>query len=125
MLKELQKPNSKSQCITDLKEMKRLQKELVWDFDQRFNIYMDQMTFQIPDEQHREWFIAILLPHIHYPLTLYKITSHLEALEITMKLEASPIGENGVGMAQVQLQLKVFTIQLSELPKGKEKCEEV
>jgi hypothetical protein len=56
---------------------------------------MDRLTFQIPDEQHREWFIAGLLPHIRCPLTQQKITSQSEALEITMKLEASPIGENG------------------------------
>jgi hypothetical protein len=48
-----------------------------------------------------------------------------KALEITMKLEASPIGENGAGMAQVQSQLATLKIQLQELAKGKEKCEEV
>jgi hypothetical protein len=48
-----------------------------------------------------------------------------EALEITMKLEASPVGENGAGMAQVQSQLAALTIQLQELVKGKEKHEEV
>jgi hypothetical protein len=29
---------------------------------------MDQLTFQIADEQHMEWFIVGLLPHIHCPL---------------------------------------------------------
>jgi hypothetical protein len=50
-----------------------------------------------------------------------KIVSQSEALEIAMKLEASPVGENGAGMAQVQSQLAVLTIQLQELVKGKEK----
>jgi hypothetical protein len=63
---------------------------------------MDQLTFQIPYEKHREWFIMGLLPHIQCPLMEHKITSHSKALEIIMKLEASPVGENGTGMAQVE-----------------------
>jgi hypothetical protein len=42
-----------------------------------------------------------------------------------MNLEASPVGENGVGITQVQSQLAVMTIQLQDLVKGKEKCKEV
>jgi hypothetical protein len=37
-------------------------------------------------------------------------------------LEASPVGENGTGMDQVQSQLATLTIQLQELAKGKGKC---
>jgi hypothetical protein len=75
--------------------------ESMWDYDQRFKILKDQLTFQILNEQHREWFIAVLLLHICYPLMQQKILLELEALEIDMKLGASPIGENGIGMAQV------------------------
>jgi hypothetical protein len=75
LLKEFQKPKSESQCITELKEIKQLQNESVWDFDQRFKILMDRLTFQIPDEQHREWFIVGLLPHIRCPLMQQKIMS--------------------------------------------------
>jgi hypothetical protein len=42
-----------------------------------------------------------------------------------MKLEASPVGENNAGMAQVQSQLAALTIQLQEIMKGKEKHEGV
>jgi hypothetical protein len=49
-----------------------------------------------------------------------KVVSQPEALEIAMKLEASPVGDGG-GMAQVQTQLASLTIQLAELTKGKEK----
>jgi hypothetical protein len=58
LLKEFQKPKSESQCITELKEIKQIVNESVWDYDQRFKILKDRLTFQIPDEQHREWFIA-------------------------------------------------------------------
>jgi hypothetical protein len=78
------------------------------------------MTFQIPYQQHQEWFIARILPHIRSMLIQQKVVSQPEALEIAMKLEASPVGDNG-GMAQVQTQLFSLTVQLEELTKGKEK----
>jgi hypothetical protein len=59
LLKELQKPKSESQCITEMKEIKQILNELVWDYDQIFKILKDHITFQILDEQHREWFIII------------------------------------------------------------------
>jgi hypothetical protein len=68
LLKEFKKPKFESQYITELKEIKQVQNESVWEFDQRFKDVMGRLTFQIPDQQHREWFIAGLLPHIHSPL---------------------------------------------------------
>ena len=35
-----------------------------------------------------------------------------EALEIAMKLEASPVGETAVGMSQIQAQLANLSLQL-------------
>ena len=42
-----------------------------------------------------------------------------------MKLEASPIAETSVGMAQIQNQLANLTLQLQDIKKGKEVREEV
>jgi hypothetical protein len=120
LLKEFKKPKSESQYITELKEIKQVQTESVWEFDQRFKDVMGRLTFQIPNQQHREWFIAGLLPHIHSPLIQQKVTSQSEALEIAMKLEASLVRDNN-GMAQIQNQLVALTIQLEEITKGKEK----
>jgi hypothetical protein len=64
----------------------------MWDYDQQFNILLDRMTFQIQDVQHREWFIAGLLPHIRVPLTQQKVMTQEEAMEISMRLEATPGG---------------------------------
>jgi hypothetical protein len=111
LLKEFKKPKSESQYITELKEIKQVQNESVWDYDQRFKDLMGRLTFQIPDQQHQEWFIAGLLPHIHRSLIQQKVVSQPEALEIAMKLEASPVGDGG-GMVQVQTQLVSLTIQL-------------
>jgi hypothetical protein len=120
LLKEFKNPKSESQYITELKEIKQVQTKSVWDFDQRFKDVMGRLTFQIPDQQHQEWFIVGLLPHIQRPLIQQKVTSQPEALEIAMKLEASPTGDTG-GMTQVQTQLDALTIQLVELTKGREK----
>jgi len=74
-----------------MKEIKQIVNESVWDYDQMFKILKDWLTFQILDEQHGQWFIAGLLPYICFPLMQQKIVSQSEALEIAMKLEASPI----------------------------------
>ena len=50
------------------------------------------------DVQHKEWFIVALVSHIRQPLMQQKIVTQNEALEMAMKLEASPIGETAVGM---------------------------
>ena len=63
-IKEFKKPKSESQCITELKEIQKWRGESVWDFDQRFKVLLDQVSFTIIPAQHKEWFIAALLPHI-------------------------------------------------------------
>ena len=73
--KEFKKPKSESQCITELKEIKQMLHESVWDFDQRFKTLLGQVNFEFPLQQHQEWFIAALLPHIQLPLVQQKVTS--------------------------------------------------
>ena len=75
LFKVFQNPKFESQCSIEIKETKQQQGQFVWDFDQWFKVLMDQLTFQIPDAQHREWFIAGLLPHRRIPLTQQKVTS--------------------------------------------------
>ena len=77
-----------------------MQTKSAWDFDQIFKDLMGRLTFHILDQQHKEWFIARLVPHIHRPLIQQKVASHPEALEIAMKLESSLMGDNR-GMEQV------------------------
>jgi hypothetical protein len=111
LLREFQKPKSESQCIMEVKEIKQLAGETMWDYDQLFNILLDRLTFQLQDIQHREWFIVGLLPHIRVPLTQQKVMTQVEAMEIAMRLEATPRGgETLVGLAQVQSQLTNLTM---------------
>jgi hypothetical protein len=103
-----------------LKEIKQVQNESIWDYDQRFKDVMGRLKFHIPNQQHQEWFIAGLLPHIRCPLVQQKVMSRPEALEIAMKLEASLVVD-GVELAQVQTQLAALKIKLEELTKEKDK----
>ena len=86
---------------------------------------MAKVSFQILDVQHKVWFIATLLPHIRGPLMQQNITTQMEALELAMKLEASPIGDGVAGMIQIQSQLANLTIKLQDIKRGKEVQEDL
>lgn len=75
-----------------MKEIKQKVDEPIWELDQRFKTLTGWLTFQIHDEQNKEWFIDALLPHIRVPLMQQKIAPLAESLEIAMKLESTPIG---------------------------------
>ena len=60
---KFKEPRSKSQCITELKEIKQKQTKFVWEFDQKFKTLLDQVSFDIAPQQHQKWFIFVLLPH--------------------------------------------------------------
>jgi hypothetical protein len=124
---EFKKPKSESQCIKKLKEIKQKVIEPVWEFEQRFNTLTGHLSFQIPNEQHKEWFIVALLPHIRVPLMQQKVASQAEALEISMKLEASPIGESNPSMSHTLNQLTSLSLQVEDMKKdkGKEKREDI
>src|SRR5713101_4392230 len=118
MIKEFKKPKSESQCITELKEIQQRRGESVWDFDQRFKVLLDQVSFTIGPTQHKEWFITALLPHIRTPLMQQKVADQQEALEIAMKLETSPVGDDS-GIAQIQAQLAAMPLELRDMKKAK------
>ena len=81
---------------------------------------MARVSFKMSDVQHKEWFIAALIPHIRQPLMQQNIAPRNEALEMAMKLEASPIGETTIRMNQIQAQLANLTLQLQDIKKEKE-----
>ena len=94
--------------------------ESVWDFDQWFKTLMAKLSFQMSNVQHKEWFIVALLPHIRGSLMQQNIESQMEALELAMKLESSPIDDGATGMLYIQSQLANLMIQLQDIKKGKE-----
>ena len=58
-----------------MKEIKQVQIELVWEYDQRFKDLMGRLTFHIFDQQQEEWFIVGLLPHICRLMIQHKVVS--------------------------------------------------
>ena len=62
---------------------------------------IDQVIFAIDVQQHKEWFIVVVLPRIRWSLMQQKVASQAEALEIMMKLDASLIFETSAGMVQI------------------------
>jgi hypothetical protein len=75
LVTDFKKPKSESKCITKMKEIKQKVAKPIWEFDQRFKTLTGRLTFKIPDEQNKEWFIVSLLPHIRVPLMQQKIAS--------------------------------------------------
>jgi hypothetical protein len=62
-----------------------------------------------------------LLPHIRVPLMQYNISPQEEALEITMNLESTPMGESSSGMNQILSQLTSLSLQVEDMKKDKGK----
>ena len=75
LFEEFKKPKSEAQYITKLKEIKQFPNETIWDFVQRFKTLMTQVSFWMSDVQHKEWFIAALVPHIRQLLMQQKIAT--------------------------------------------------
>ncbi len=98
LIEDFKKPKSESQCITELKEIKQGTHEFVWDFDHKFKAFLDQFNFFMAPVHHKQWFIHVLLPHIRLPLMQQKVVLYTKALEIVMKLKASPVGETSIYM---------------------------
>ena len=59
----------------EIKEIKQFPMKFVWDLKYIFKTLMEKVSFQMSDVQHKEWFIAALLPHIQIPLMQHKIVS--------------------------------------------------
>ena len=125
MISEFKKSKSKSQYITELKEIKEKSTETVWWFDQKFKTLFGQVSFDIASQKHQEWFIVVLLPHIKLPPMQQKVASQAKALEIVMKLEASPLAKISFGMQQIESHLSNLTLQLQDIKKSKEIREKV
>lgn len=75
MITKFKKPKLESQCISELKEIKQKPNESVWEFDQKIQTLLSQVSFDINVQQHRKWFIVVLLPHIRLLLMQQKVAS--------------------------------------------------
>lgn len=117
---EFRKPKSQVQSIMDFKEIQQNVNESTWDFDQTLKLLIRQGNMSIMDSQNRDCYMTSLLPHLIFPLSQQKIVTQEEAVEITMRLEASPVQDKNVGVQQIQPHLESMHMELQSLKIGKE-----
>jgi len=96
--KEFSKPKSDFQSVVEFKEITMRVDETPWELDQRLKCVIREANMQLTDGQHREWFIALLLSHLRISLSQQKIGTQAEALQITMRLHATPIEDATLGV---------------------------
>lgn len=60
--------------------------ETPWILDQRLKFKIYETNMNLTDGKHREWFMALLLPHLRVVLSQQKKMTQVEALEIAMRL---------------------------------------
>lgn len=80
------------------KEIAMQPSETPWELDERFKCNICEANMNLTDGQHREWFLALLLPHLRVALSQQKITTQAEALEITMRLHETPMQDLNIGV---------------------------
>lgn len=65
---QLQEPKSYSQLVVELKDFRQGPTESVCEVDQQLKKVIMDGEFQYDDRQHKELFIAMLLPHLCGPM---------------------------------------------------------
>ena len=66
--KEFNRPKSQAKSIVEFKEIMMKLGEMPWDLDQRLKCMICEVNMNLTDGQHREWFVALLLPHLRVAL---------------------------------------------------------
>lgn len=79
------------QSIVGFKEIMMRLDETPWELDQRLKCTIHEANMNLADGQHREWFVASLLPHLRSALSQQKITTQAEALQIAIRLHETPM----------------------------------
>lgn len=95
--REFSRLKSEVQSIMGFKEITMLPGEMPWELNQRLKCTIHEANMNLTDGQHREWFVASLLPHLRSALSQHKITTQAEALEIAMRLHETPMQDPNLG----------------------------
>ena len=67
--KEFSRPKFEAQSIVGFKEIAMQLGETPWELDQRLKCKICKANMNLTDRQHREWFVASLLPHLRVALS--------------------------------------------------------
>ena len=76
-------------------------RETTWDFDQILKCMIHESNMNLTNWQHREWFLASLLPHLRVVLSQQKSGTQEEALEMVMRLHETPMKDAILGVQQI------------------------
>ena len=96
--REFNSSKSEAKLIVGFKEITMLPSETPWELYQRLKCMICEANMNLADKQHREWFVASLLPHLRVALSQQKITTQVEALEIEMRLHETPKKDPNLGV---------------------------
>jgi len=99
--KEFSKTKIDSQSVVGFKDITLRVDETLWELFQRLKCMIREANMQLIDGQHREWFIDSLLPHLRIALSQQKIETQAKALEIEMRLHATPMQDVTLGVQQI------------------------
>lgn len=67
--REFSRPKSKAQSIVGFKEFVMQPGKTPWELDYRLKCKICEDNINLTDGQHREWFLASLLPHLRVALS--------------------------------------------------------
>jgi len=71
--KEFSRPKYEAQLIVRFKEIMMKPGETPGELDQRLKCKIYEANMNLTDGQHREWFVASLLPHLRVALSQQKL----------------------------------------------------
>lgn len=91
-------PKSEAHLIVGFKDITMLPSETPWELDQRIKCMIHEANMNLTDGQHREWYVASLLPHLRSALSQQKITTEVEALNISMRLHETSMQDPNRGV---------------------------
>ena len=89
--------------------------ETPWDLDQRLKSTIREANMMLTDAHHCAWFVASLTPHLRMALSQQKLSTQVEALEMSMRLHVSPIQDPGLGVQQINTQLQNLCLEMQSL----------
>lgn len=72
--------------------------ETPWELDQRMKCTIREANMTLTDGQHLEWFVASLTLHLRNMLSQQRLTTQVEALEISLRLHETLIQDPNLGV---------------------------
>lgn len=85
--------------------------ETPWELGQRLKCKIHEDNMNLTDGQHREWFVASLLPHLRVALSQQKFMTQAKNLEIEMRLQETSMQYLNLGFNRSMCSCKIFDLK--------------